>query len=235
MAAVKDAYLNQGADVVSMSFGGAEFNGETGAQADAIFLAGHRRGVSFTASSGDHGTGAQYPAASPFVTAVGGTSLVTQADGTYVSETAWKGSGGGLSKLEARPAYQSAFSKHTRRGLPDVAMVADPNTGVVVFDSFGMQGEKGFFILGGTSASAPLFAAVLAVANQQRNANLKNTNTALYNVAEANYATAFHDIKTGSNGTCGTICQARTGYDFVTGLGSPRGAQLVQDLAAAAA
>src|SRR6266567_4587977 len=96
MGAVQDAYVNQGATVVSMSFGGAEFNGETGAQADGIFLTGHKRGVSFTASSGDHGTGAQYPAASPFVTAVGGTSLNTQNDGTRVSETAWKNGGGGL-------------------------------------------------------------------------------------------------------------------------------------------
>ncbi|SRR5579884_1885615 len=234
MGAVKDAYANQGADIVSMSFGGPEFNGEMGAQADGIFLTGHKRGVSFTASSGDKGTGAQYPAASPFVTAVGGTSLTTLNDGSRVSETAWKGSGGGLSQLEVRPAYQSGFNKHTKRGIPDVAMVADPNTGVVIFNSFGMDGQKGFFIVGGTSASAPLFAGVLAVTNQHRNANLKNTNTALYNAAEANYAANFHDIVTGSNGTCGTLCQAHVGYDFVTGLGSPASAHLVPSLAAAA-
>jgi subtilase family serine protease len=98
-----------------------------------------------------------------------------------------------------------------------------------------MEGEKGFFILGGTSASAPLFAAVLAVANQQRDVDLKNTNTALYNVADTHYATDFHDVKTGSNGTCGTICQAHGGYDFVTGLGSPIGSRLVPHLAQAAA
>src|SRR6185437_10016249 len=172
---------------------------------------------------------------SPFVTAVGGTSLFTQPDGTYVKETAWSGSSGGLSTFEARPAYQRAFNNHTKRGVPDVAMVADPNTGVVVFDSFGMENDKGFFILGGTSASAPLFAAVLAVANQQRNIDLKNTNTALYNVAEAHYATDFHDVRTGSNGTCGAICQAHAGYDFVTGLGSPVGSRLVSHLAQAAA
>jgi subtilase family serine protease len=235
MGAVQDAYTNQGANVVSMSFGGAEFSTEIGAQADGIFLTGHKRGVSFTASSGDQGTGAQYPASSPFVTAVGGTSLFTQPDGTYVKEAAWSGSSGGLSTFEARPAYQRAFNNHIKRGVPDVAMVADPNTGVVVFDSFGMEAEKGFFILGGTSASAPLFAAVLAVANQQRNIDLKNTNTALYNVAEAHYATDFHDVRIGSNGTCGTICQAHAGYDFVTGLGSPVGSRLVSHLAQAAA
>jgi subtilase family serine protease len=235
MGAVKDAYVNQGADVVSMSFGGPEFNGEMGAQADGIFLTGHKRGVSFTASAGDKGTGAQYPAASPFVTAVGGTSLNTLNDGTRVSETAWKGSGGGLSQFEARPAYQIDFNKHTKRGIPDVAMVADPNTGVVIFNSFGMDGQKGFFIVGGTSASAPLFAGVLAVVNQYRNANLKNTNTAIYNAAEVNYAANFHDIVTGSNGTCGILCQAHVGYDFVTGLGSPASTNLVPSLAATAA
>jgi subtilase family serine protease len=234
MGAVKDAYVNQGADVVSMSFGGAEFAGENGAQGDGIFLTGHKRGVSFTASSGDKGTGAQYPAASPFVTAVGGTSLTTQADGTRVSEIAWKNSGGGLSQIENRPAYQANFNKQAMRGIPDVAMVADPNTGVIIFNSFGMNGQKGFFVVGGTSVSAPLFAGVLAVVNQHRNANLKNTNTALYNAAEANYAANFHDIVTGSNGTCGAICQAQVGYDFVTGLGSPASAQLVPSMAAAA-
>jgi subtilase family serine protease len=192
-----------------MSFGGAEFNGETGAQADGIFLTGHKRGVSFTASSGDKGTGAQYPAASPFVTAVGGTSLNTQ-NGTRVSETAWKNGGGGPSQFEKRPAYQSAFNKQTMRGIPDVALVADPNTGVIIFNSFGMQGQKGFFIVGGTSVSAPLFAGVLAVVNQHRNTNLKNTNTAIYNAAEANYAADFHDITVGSNGTCGTSVRYRS-------------------------
>ncbi len=114
-------------------------------------------------------------------------------------------------------------------------MARDPNTGVIIFNSFGMQGQKGFFIVGGTSVSAPLFAGVLAVVNQHRNANLKNTNTAIYNAAEANYAADFHDIQTGSNGTCGTICQAQVGYDFVTGLGSPASTHLVPALAAAAA
>ena len=235
LGAVQDAYVNQGADVVSMSFGGPEFADETGAQADGIFLTGHKRGVSFTASSGDHGTGAQYPAASPFVTAVGGTSLTTLQDGSRTSEIAWQGSGGGLSQFENRPGYQAAFTRQTKRGIPDVALVADPKTGVVVFNSFGMQGETGFFMVGGTSVSAPLFAGVLAVANQQRNANLKNTNTALYNIAETNYAANFHDIRTGSNGTCGTLCQAQKGYDFVSGLGSPSSTQLVPSIAAAAA
>ena len=83
--AAKDAYTNQGATIVSMSFGGNEFSSETGASADGVFSAGNAKGVSFTASSGDSGCGSQYPAASPFVTSVGGTVLTTKPDGTYIS------------------------------------------------------------------------------------------------------------------------------------------------------
>src|SRR5258708_10846972 len=105
-AAVKDAYLNQGASIVSMSFGSYEYINELSANADGIFSMGNRLGVSFVASSGDGGSGAQYPAASPFVTAVGGTTLNVQSDGTYISETAWHGSGGGISAFEQLPSYQ---------------------------------------------------------------------------------------------------------------------------------
>ncbi|GAC1392929.1 MAG: S53 family peptidase [Ktedonobacteraceae bacterium] len=234
LGAVQDAYTKHGATVVSMSFGGGEFAGQTGAGADGVFAAGNAKGVSFTASSGDSGTGAQYPAASPYVTAVGGTTLNMQADGTYVSETAWSGSGGGLSAYEKTPSYQVGFNKKTMRGIPDVSMVADPATGVAIYDSFGYNGQKGFFIVGGTSVAAPMFAGVLALANQSRASTFKNADSEIYAVAKAHYATDFHDITSGSNGTCGAICKANKGYDYVTGLGSPVANKLVPDLIAAA-
>jgi len=233
-AAVKDAYTHRSATVVAMSFGGSESAGETGTLGDGIFSAGNAKGVSFVASSGDSGTGAQYPAASPYVTAVGGTTLNVQANGTYVSETAWNGSGGGVSAYEKAPAYQHGFVNNTKRGMPDVAMVADPNTGVSAYDSFGYNGQKGFFILGGTSVAAPLFAGVLALANQQHTSTLKNANIQIYALAKAHYAQYFHDITSGSNGTCGPACNASTGYDYVTGLGSPIANKLVPALIAAA-
>lgn len=226
--AAKDAYTNQGATIISMSFGGNEFSGETGATGDGIFSAGNAKGVSFTASSGDSGCGAQYPAASPYVTSVGGTSLVTQSDGTYVSETAWNGSGGGLSAFESRPSYQNGFNSNAKRAIPDVAMVADPNTGVIMYDS----DVGGFVVVGGTSVAAPMWAGVLALVDQKRTSSMKNADNELYNVASnaSKYATDYHDITVGS---AGGSCTAGTGYDRVTGLGTPASNKLAPDLIAA--
>lgn len=226
--AVKDAYNNQGATVVSMSFGEPEFSGETGSSADGIFSAGNAIGVSFTASSGDSGCGSQYPAASPYVTSVGGTSLKTQSDGTYISESAWNGSGGGTSIYEARPSYQKGFNSNRQRGIPDVAMDADPNTGVSMYDAQ----VGGFLIVGGTSVAAPMWAGVLALADHGRTSSMKNADHELYNVAgnSSKYASDFHDITTGGSGGS---CIAKTGYDLVTGLGSPVVNALVPDLIAA--
>lgn len=224
--AAKDAYTNHGAKVVSMSFGGGEFSGETGASGDGIFSAGNAKGVSFTASSGDSGCGSQYPAASPFVTSVGGTTLKTTSSGGYISESAWSGSGGGLSTFETRPSYQNGFNSHTARGIPDVAMDANPSTGVIVFDSQ----VGGFIIVGGTSVAAPMWAGVLAMADAGRSSSMKNADIELYHVASTKYASDYHDIKTGSSGG---ICKAGTGYDLVTGLGSPVANNLVPDLVAA--
>jgi subtilase family serine protease len=228
LAAAKDAYTKQGATVVSMSFGGGEFSGETGASADGVFSAGNTKGVSFTASSGDSGCGAQYPAASPFVTSVGGTSLTILSNGTYVSETAWSGSGGGTSTFESRPSYQNGFNGSGQRGIPDVAMVADPNTGVSMFD----KQVGGFIVVGGTSVAAPLWAGELALTNSGRSGTMHNADKELYNVASnaTKYANDYHDVTTGS---AGGICTAGTGYDLVTGLGSPVSNTLVPDLIAA--
>jgi subtilase family serine protease len=223
--AAKDAYTNQGATIVSMSFGGNEFSSETGASADGVFSAGNAKGVSFTASSGDSGCGSQYPAASPFVTSVGGTVLTTKPDGTYISETAWNGSGGGTSIFESRPSYQNGFNSNSKRGIPDVAMVS---TNVTMYDS----DLGGFITVGGTSIAAPLWAGVLARANQLRSHSMQNADNELYSVAgnSGKYASDFHDITTGGSGG---ICSAKTGYDYVTGLGTEVGNALVPDLIAA--
>lgn len=221
--AAQDAYTKQGATIVSMSYGGAEWQGETKATNDGIFKAGNKMGVSFTASSGDSGCGAQYPAASPYVTSVGGTSLYTKSDGTYIKESAWSGSGGGLSKYEARPTYQNTFNPNPNRSIPDVAMVADPATGVLMYDSQ----IGGWIIVGGTSVAAPMWAGVLADTNSGRSHTLHNADYALYAVALNHYATDFHDITKGSSGS---NCNARKGFDYVTGFGTPDADQLVPDL-----
>lgn len=223
--AAKDAYTHQGATVVSMSFGGREFSGETGSHGDAIFSAGNARGVSFTASSGDSGCGSQYPAASPFVTSVGGTVLTTQPDGTYVSETAWSSSGGGFSSIEARPAYQKGFNKNAQRGIPDVSLVS---TNMSMYDSqFG-----GFVEVNGTSIGAPMWAGILTDANSGRGGTFKNADIELYAIAKnkAKYASDYHDITTGGSGG---VCNAKQGYDEVTGLGTAVANHLVPDLIAA--
>jgi subtilase family serine protease len=229
-----DVAVGNGASVVSMSFGGGEFSAE--ASNDAAHFS--YNGVTFTASSGDSGTGAEYPAASPDVIAVGGTTLNTNSSGAYVSETAWSGSGGGLSAVENEPGYQSSYpipnDTTGKRGIPDVAYDADPNTGFAVYDSLSYQGHSGWWVVGGTSAGAPQWAALFAIANSLRVAagkgTLNSTGTPLYAVAKSAYSTNFHDVTGGTNGSCGSRCSARSGYDYVTGLGSPKAQAIVPAL-----
>ena len=223
----------QKASVVSMSFGGGEFFGET--SYDTHFAV---NGVTFTASSGDSGNGVEYPAASPDVVAVGGTTLTTGSGGSYGSETAWSGSGGGQSTMENEPSYQVNYlipnDPSHWRGVPDVAYDANPNTGFAVYDTVRYQGQSGWFQVGGTSAGAPQWAALFAIANSTRAAlgksNLSSTSTAVYKVASANITSNFHDITSGTNGSCGTLCTAVTGYDYVTGLGSPQANNIIPAL-----
>jgi subtilase family serine protease len=225
--AVNLATNQYGATVVSMSWGGSEFSGETGY--DSSFT---HAGTLYTVSSGDNGTGPEYPAASPNVIAVGGTTL-NGCSGTscagFKSETAWSGSGGGVSAYEAIPAYQASYvgpvygsssisaltSNH--RGIPDVSFEADPNTGVSVYDSTSYLGQSGWWTLGGTSVGAPSWAGILA-AGQASGANALQGDSAIYG---GGYSTNLRDIASGTNGKCGTDCTAGTGYDLVTGLGSP--------------
>jgi subtilase family serine protease len=229
-----DVAVKNGASVVSMSFGGSEFSSQT--TYDPHFNVG---GVTFTASSGDSGAGVEYPAASPYVVAVGGTSItLADSTGTYGSEKAWSGSGGGQSAQESEPLYQFNFgiASSGKRGVPDVAYDADPNTGFPVYDTVRYQGQAGWFQVGGTSAGAPQWAALIAIVNSMRAASkgaLTGAPSPLYSTSASTstYSANFHDISIGSNGSC-SICSAGTGYDFVTGLGSPRAAALVNALVA---
>lgn len=221
-------YAAAHANVVSMSWGGGEFSSETFSTYDGHF---NIPNVTFTASSGDSGNGVEYPAASPYVVAVGGTTLNVDASGNRLSETAWSGSGGGISAYEGIPAYQGAVVPVSidpnQRAVPDVAYDADPNTGFPVYDSVKSQGQWGWFQVGGTSAGAPQWAAFMAIVNSARTSPLSGTAAPIY---AAYNATNFYDITSGANGSCGDACTANTGYDFVTGLGSPVADQLFQAL-----
>ena len=211
---------------VSMSWGASEFKGETGL--DAHFGAA---GTSYFASSGDNGAGANYPAASPLVVAVGGTTLTLNASGDIESETAWSGSGGGTSAYEVEPSWQDGVQSSGNREVPDVSYGADPATGFAVYDSTPYSGSAGWFQIGGTSAGAPQWAALAATVNAQRATSLAGANAPLYQVAGLGLGTYFRDVVSGSNGTHHDPgFTAGVGYDEVTGLGSPRAAALVPAL-----
>ncbi|MEY4722650.1 MAG: hypothetical protein RLZZ324_163 [Candidatus Parcubacteria bacterium] len=197
---------------VSMSWGGGEFSGE--ASYDQYFTSVY--GATFFASSGDNGTGASWPASSPNIVAVGGTRLAFNADGTLASETAWSGSGGGVSAYQPMPAFQTALGlTGGKRLIPDVSFDADPASGVSVYDSYSYNGQRGWFAVGGTSAGAPQWAAIKSL-------GLSASNAFFYqDAAGASAATFFRDITSGTNGSCGAVCTAATGYDTVTGVGSP--------------
>ncbi|MDB5319570.1 MAG: serine-carboxyl peptidase, partial [Phycisphaerales bacterium] len=175
----------------------------------------------------------------PNVTAVGGTFLPLDAAGARSGEeTGWAGSGGGLSNFYGLPAPQllttiDGASFGDRRALPDIAYNADPASGISIYSATpDFFGNTGWQPVGGTSASTPQTAALVALANEQRAQAGKGTigaalNNALYSIARDDYAGNFHDIVTGSNGY-----PALPGYDLVTGLGTPQGTTLIQSLAA---
>jgi subtilase family serine protease len=204
LAAVNYAKSQPNVVAVSMSWGGSEFSTET--SYDSYFSSST---ITFFASSGDNGAGVIWPASSPNVVAVGGTTL-NLASGSVV-ETGWSGSGGGASRYEPKPAYQTNFGlSGSMRAVPDVSYDADPNTGVPVYDSLGYSGQYGWFQVGGTSAGAPQWAAIQAL-------GLTASNNNFYQDAKSSaYPSYFRDITGGSNGY-----SAGPGYDYVTGLGSP--------------
>jgi len=230
-----DVAVRNGASAVAMSWMVGEFTGEN--SYDTHFVSS---GVTFLAASGDNGTGAAYPAASPDVVGVGGTTLTLSSTGNYQSETAWSGSGGGLSSKEREPSFQSQFGipndPSGYRGAPDVSYDANPATGYAVYDSVGIGGYSGWFQVGGTSAGTPQWAALVAIADSlrvaARKSTLTNANLALYSIAKASLSADFYPVVQGTNGSCGTLCTAGSGYDYVTGLGTPKAVAMVAALAA---
>ena len=201
----------QGAKYVSNSYGGSEFTGES--NLDSSYY--RHPGVAVTASTGDNGYGTSYPATSPYVTAVGGTSLTAASTPRGWTETAWNGAGSGCSATEPKPAFQTAATGCTTRANADVSAVADPNTGVAVYQTYG---ANGWSIYGGTSVSSPIIASVYALAGTPGAADIP----AAYPYT---HTSNLNDITSGTNGTCSPAveCTATTGWDGPTGLGTPNG------------
>jgi hypothetical protein len=195
-------------------------------------------------SAGDSGNPGGYPAYSPYVLAVGGTTLELGPDGRPGLEAGWccgsaynRGAGGGgVSQYESRPAYQDGVNPYQGRGIPDVSFDADPETGVAVYDTFGLDGQNGWFEVGGTSVGTPAWSGIVAAADQLRAAfGQVPLHGAGFQAQQLIYSMAhqfgFADITQGANnfdqcnaalGTPAQACQATRGYDLVTGWGSPR-------------
>jgi subtilase family serine protease len=199
---------------VSMSWGGSEFSSETGY--DSHFKTS---GVVFFAASGDSGGQTIYPSVSPYVVAAGGTSVNRTTEGNpntaFVSETGWSGSGGGPSKYEPQPSWQVGVVSGSRRGAPDLSFDADPNAGVSVYDSTSCQGMSGWMVFGGTSVSSPSLAGIANLAG-----SVSNSSSSELSLIYASRGTSdFYDVISGSAGRY----SAAKGWDYVTGVGSPRG------------
>jgi subtilase family serine protease len=212
-----------GATAISNSYGtSGEFLGET--SYDSYY---NHPGIAVTASSGDSGYGAAFPAADNHVVAVGGTNLARAANARGWIESAWSGAGSGCSAYFGKMPWQ-ADTGCVRRMEADVSAVADPNTGVAVYDSYGSTGGNNWYVFGGTSVSSPIIAAVYGLAG--------NAGTVDY-AARLPYghSAALFDVVGGSNGNCNGpgnskkrsgqpyFCNAVTGYDGPTGLGTPNG------------
>jgi subtilase family serine protease len=219
-----DTAVRLGAIAVANSYGGAE---------DRTILNWDKHlwhpGVAITVAAGDEGYRAEWPASSRFVTAVGGTTLRRAANARGWVERAWSKGGSGCSRYERKPSWQHDAGC-PRRTVADVSAVADPATGLGVYDTYNScllgllcdtliasgaaKGLNGWAQIGGTSLSAPIVAAIYALAGNRR--------TAAYAYSHRRDLT---DVRFGSNGSCSPpyLCTARTGYDGPSGLGTPLG------------
>jgi subtilase family serine protease len=205
--AVNYAASQPGVVAISNSYGGSDSAGTS---------AYNHPGIAITASTGDNGYGVQSPASYDTVVAVGGTSLNRAANARGWSETAWSGAGSGCSTLNAKPSWQTAATQCSGKANADVSAVADPNTGVAVYDSTAYKGSSGWMVFGGTSAASPIVASVFALSG----------NTAGYPASTVwSNAASLNDVTSGSNGTCSPAvwCTSGTGWDGPTGLGTPNG------------
>jgi subtilase family serine protease len=210
-AAVNRAAVTPGVSAISNSYGGSD-------AADSTYGSYYNHpGIAITASTGDAGYGVEYPASSHYVTAVGGTSLNTASNARGWTESAWSGAGSGCSSYNTALSGQAtADTGCSGRAVADVSAVADPYTGVAVYDSTRYQGRSGWMVFGGTSASAPIIASVYGLAG--------NTSSIDNNYPYSHTSSLF-DVTSGSNGSCSPsqLCTARTGWDGPTGLGTPNG------------
>ena len=217
--AVNEA-VSLGAGYISNSYGGSESSTET--SEDSAYY--DHPGTVITASAGDSSYGVEYPAASPYVTAVGGTSLSTADNSRGWTESVWntsstEGTGSGCSAYEPQPSWQSALDLPAgcnNRVVADVSAVADPNTGVAIYDTANNNG--GWNVYGGTSAASPIIAATYALAGTPASTD----NPAQY---PYNDPSALNDVTSGATSTCtpSYLCTAETGFDGPTGLGTPNG------------
>ncbi len=226
--AVDTARNMAGVSAVSMSWGFSEIPYQSSWHFRTP--AGHA-GITFVAASGDNGLagGTNWPAVSPDVLAVGGTSLNVNDSGNYLGETAWYDSGGGFSRYNAEPSYQRAIQATGKRSTPDVAFLGDPDTGVEVYETSLYNGQGSWQVVGGTSLGTPAWAAIIAIADQGRAVQGKGsldgasqTLPILYSLPSAD----FHAMVTGSRNP------VSSGANLATGLGSPNGATLIPDLVA---
>ncbi|MFD2458633.1 S53 family peptidase, partial [Amycolatopsis samaneae] len=200
-----------GAKYVSNSYGGGEDGNEN--TYDTSYF--KHPGVAITASTGDSGYGISYPASSQYVTAVGGTSLTKGGGDRGWSETAWNGAGSGCSGSVPKPSFQNTDTGCDKRAVADVSAVADPQTGVAVYQTYG---GSGWAVYGGTSASAPIIASVYALAGTPGASDTPGA----YPYAHTGN---LNDVTEGSNGSCDAQqqCNAGPGWDGPTGLGTPNG------------
>jgi subtilase family serine protease len=207
--AVNQAAKTAGVAAISNSYGGSDARDTTYGKYY------NHPGIAVTASTGDGGyQGGSYPADSAYVTAVGGTSLRTSTNARGWTETAWSGAGSGCSAFNTAVA-PSSTTGCSKRAMADVSAVADPNTGVAVYDSTKYQGLSGWLVFGGTSASSPIVASVYTLSGR----------TTGYPAALYSHASSLFDVTSGSNGSCSPAvwCHAGVGWDGPTGLGTPNG------------
>jgi subtilase family serine protease len=211
LGAAVDTAVRLGANAVSNSYGGPDASDRNYGRYY------HHSGVAITASAGDSGFGVSYPASSKWVTAVGGTTLKRSSSTRGFTESAWSDGGSGCSSENITTWQPIATTECPDRAVADVSAVADPATGVAVYDSYAFQGTSGWLTFGGTSASSPIIAAVYALAG-----NTSDVNSGAYLWSHHSW---LRDVTSGSNGTCSTArwCNARAGWDGPTGWGTPNG------------
>jgi subtilase family serine protease len=256
-----DNHLGQ---IISQSWGTTEntlFTIPAGRQVLRDFENFYKRaafsGITVLASAGDSGTAnpdvngntypyptVGYPASSPWVTAVGGTSLYADTNGNYQSETVWNdgsqdATGGGVSQYFGEPFYQALLPASDQkllkghRGLPDISYNADPNTSIPVYLGF-LPGAVGYYLFGGTSEGSPQWAGLIADANQFAHRSLGFLNPKLYLLGLNKHepASVFHDITSGNNAQPPIPgYNATPGWDATTGWGSPIAQPLFKALA----